>query len=146
MGAVCSFMWERTRGTLPKPFKMPSSRILVCVCQTKLWETDSTKAKHPLVRPVRTSPALRRNWFSTKLEGLPLASNRVSKWDKLPAEDAIKRERIWSPSYQSKTMKWFPTGKCIQLSSLSLKIKRCVKWPQVGKAIWLKILVCASIL
>lgn len=53
------------------------------------------KAKHHLVRPVHTCPALKRKWLCkrTKLEGLPLASNRVSEWDELFAKDLIKRER-----------------------------------------------------
>lgn len=44
-----------------------------------------------------------------------------------------------------KKINGIPTGKCIQLSSIGVKM-RCVKWPQVRKVIWLKILVCTTML
>ena len=37
---ICSFVWGGTGGALPEPYKMTSSRLLVCRFLTKLSETD----------------------------------------------------------------------------------------------------------
>lgn len=147
MGAVCSFMWERTGGMLPKPLKMSSSRIPVCMCQTKLWETDSTKAKNRLVRPVRSSEAqlvLQEHETGRSPAGIP--SSEQMWW-----ACCWVRHKMWKgmialncASFKKK-INGIPTGKCIQLSSIGVKM-RCVKWPQVRKVIWLKILVCTTML
>lgn len=97
MVVVCTFKWERAGGMLPKPFTMPSSRMPVCMCQTKLWETDSMKAKYPLVWPVHTWAALKLNWLCkrAKLVDLPLAFHRLSKRNEVPIENEIICEWVW---------------------------------------------------
>ena len=55
---ICFFVRGGRRGALPEPYKMTSSRLLVCMFLAKLsnrLHEDGMRAQHPLMGPVLTA-------------------------------------------------------------------------------------------